>query len=186
MHRSARLALAGAPMLLIALSACGGGGGGLYGSSGSSSQSGSHSPAASAGLRVGHTSLGNVLVDGRGMTVYMLTSDKPNKSLCDATCLTYWPPVAVVPKGGAKGVTATVASTATTTGGKIATVGGWPVYTYVQDSAPGDVTGEGVKSFGGVWYAISPSGQPVKGSSSGSGGSSGGGSGGNSGYGGRY
>jgi predicted lipoprotein with Yx(FWY)xxD motif len=116
----------------------------------------------------------------------MLTSDKPNKSLCDSTCLNYWPPVAATPPGAVKGVSATVASTGTTAGGKIATVGGWPVYTYIQDQAPGDVTGEGVRSFGGVWYAISPTGQPVmsSGSGSSSGGSQSGGSG--SGTGGRY
>jgi hypothetical protein len=59
-------------------------------------------------------------------------------------------------------VTAKVASTATTGGSKIATVGGWPVYTFIQDQKPGDVTGEGMANFGGVWYAVSPSGQPVK------------------------
>lgn len=180
-HAFNKFALICAPVLLLALSACGGAPG--YGSSGSSSQSSSQSsspPAAGAALTVRHTSLGDVLVNGSGMTVYLLTSDKPNQSLCDSTCLTYWPPVAAIHPGAAKGVSAKVATTATTTGGQVATVGGWPVYTYVEDHAPGDVTGEGVKSFGGVWYAVSPSGQPVKASTSGSTGGS------SSGYGGRY
>ena len=38
---------------------------------------------------------------------------------------------------------------------------GWPLYTFVKDKAPGDVAGEGVKTFGGTWYAVSPSGKPV-------------------------
>jgi len=181
MNRARSFAIAGTPMLLLALSACGGGGS-LYGSSnGSSSQSSPTATASGAGLSVRNTSLGPVLVNGQGMTLYMLTSDKPNQSLCDSTCLTYWPPAAALPKGSSpQGVTAQVGSTATTTGQKIVTVHGWPLYTYVEDHAPGDVTGEGVKSFGGVWYALSPSGQPVKSASSGSSGSS------SSGYGGRY
>jgi hypothetical protein len=58
------------------------------------------------------------------------------------------------------------------TGGTTLTVGGQPLYTFVKDSAPGDVKGEGLKEFGGVWHAVSPAGRPV---GAGSTGSSGGG-----------
>ncbi len=120
------------------------------------------SPAAAAsGLHVADTSLGKVLVDARGETVYMFTPDSSGKSTCDSSCLQYWPPVA--PGKAASTVTGKVASTSTTAGGQIATVGGWPVYTFTQDQKPGDVTGEGFSDFGGVWYAVSASGQPVKG-----------------------
>jgi len=51
----------------------------------------------------------------------------------------------------------------------MATVGGWPLYTFAQDQVPGDVNGQGIKSFGGTWWAVSPSGKAV----TGSGGSSG-------------
>jgi hypothetical protein len=44
----------------------------------------------------------------------------------------------------------------------MATAGGWPLYTYVGDKSPGQVTGEGIPSFGGVWYVLSPTGKPVK------------------------
>ncbi len=122
----------------------------------------SGSTTSAAGLHVASTSLGRVLVDSSGMTVYMLTADSPGHSSCSSACLTYWP--AVAPGAKASTVTAKVASTATSSGSKIATAGGWPLYTFVQDQKPGDVTGEGVATFGGVWYAVSPSGQPVKGS----------------------
>ena len=42
------------------------------------------------------------------------------------------------------------------------TINGMPVYLYSGDSAAGDVNGEGIQSFGGVWYAVSPSGASVK------------------------
>ena len=117
-----------------------------------------------AGLHVASTSLGDVLVDSAGRTVYMLTADSPGHSSCSSACLAYWPPVA--PASHTSTVTAKVATTTTPSGAKIATAGGWPLYTFVQDQKPGDVTGEGVATFGGIWYAVSPSGQPVTGSAS--------------------
>ncbi|MGZ4629226.1 MAG: COG4315 family predicted lipoprotein [Oryzihumus sp.] len=122
------------------------------------------SPAAAAGtLAVRTTSLGPVLVDARGRTVYLLTADSPGHSSCASSCLRYWP---AVPPGASTptslpGITATIGTTATMAGGKTLTAGGWPLYTFVQDSKPGDVTGQGVKSFGGTWYAVSPAGKAV-------------------------
>ena len=58
-------------------------------------------------------------------------------------------------------VTAKVGSTATPSGTMIATVAGHPVYTFSGDQEPGDVNGEGLQDFGGVWYAVSPSGTAV-------------------------
>jgi predicted lipoprotein with Yx(FWY)xxD motif len=113
-------------------------------------------------IHVASTSLGDVLVDGHGMTLYMLTADSPGHSSCAGSCLAYWPAVAPPSSTSLPGVTGTVGHTTTPDGKPIATVGGWPLYTYVADKAPGDVGGEGVKSFGGVWYALAPDGTPVK------------------------
>jgi len=66
-----------------------------------------------------------------------------------------------VSAGGGAGVSAKVGSTATPGGPKTATVAGHPVYTFSGDQAPGDVNGEGLNDFGGVWYAVSPSGAAV-------------------------
>jgi predicted lipoprotein with Yx(FWY)xxD motif len=149
------MAVAAAPLILV--SACGSNSSTTASppSGGASSPSGTTS-----GLHVASTSLGKVLVDAKGMTVYLLTADSSGHSTCSAACLQYWPPVA--PGTAASTVTGKVASTTTPGGPKIATVGGWPVYTFIQDQKPGDVTGEGVATFGGIWYAVSPAGQPVK------------------------
>jgi predicted lipoprotein with Yx(FWY)xxD motif len=153
----------------VTLSACGGGA--------SSTTAGSPSTP-SQGLHTASTSLGKVLVDGAGKTVYMLSADGANKSTCDATCLAVWP--AVVPGHAKLGVT--TGSTKTPGGAMTATVGGQPVYTFVNDHGPGDVTGEGLNEFGGTWYAVSASGKPVtKASTSGSGTNNGGTYGGTSG-----
>jgi predicted lipoprotein with Yx(FWY)xxD motif len=148
------VALAATPLFL--LSACGSSSSATATSGGATSPG----PASGSGLHVASTSLGKVLVDASGRTVYMFTADSSGHSTCDAACLQYWP--AVAPGHAASTVTAKVASTATTSGSTIATVAGWPVYTFIQDQQPGDVTGQGLSKFGGIWYAVSPSGQPVK------------------------
>jgi predicted lipoprotein with Yx(FWY)xxD motif len=37
----------------------------------------------------------------------------------------------------------------------------WPLYTWVVDSAPGDVTGQDLNNLGGKWYVITPKGQVI-------------------------
>ncbi|MGA8246746.1 MAG: hypothetical protein WB797_07570 [Nocardioides sp.] len=149
------MAVAATPLVL--LSACG-----SSSSTATSPSQGATPPgsASGSGLHVASTSLGKVLVDASGRTVYMFTADSPGHSTCDAACLQFWP--AVAPGQASSTVTAKVASTATATGSAVATVAGRPVYTFIQDQQPGDVTGEGLSRFGGVWYAVSPSGSPVK------------------------
>ena len=51
---------------------------------------------------------------------------------------------------------------------------GWLMYEYSGDSSPGDANGQGIKSFGGTWWVLDASGNPVK--------SGGGGYGSNGGY----
>jgi predicted lipoprotein with Yx(FWY)xxD motif len=142
---------------LVTLAACGGTG---YGGG---TSAGTDNTAMTPGLKVASTSLGNVVVDSRGRTVYELSADKPSKSTCSAECLAEWPAVpALGGKATPASLTAHVGSAATSSGKQMATVGDRPVYTFSQDKAAGDVNGEGLKDFGGTWYAVSPSGQPVK------------------------
>lgn len=120
-------------------------------------------------LGVATTSLGPVLVDSQGFTVYLLTADTPGHSSCDAQCLQFWPLVSAPAGAGVPtvaGVSAALSATRATSGASMLTAGGWPLYTFVKDQAPGDVNGQGKKSFGGTWYAVSPSGKPVTAASS--------------------
>jgi predicted lipoprotein with Yx(FWY)xxD motif len=144
---------------LLTLSACG------NGSSSSAAQQPSTSTGGgtgTSGLSVSQTSLGKVLVDGQGMTLYMLSADSHDHSTCTSQCLQFWPPVA---PGGAGQLSVAMGHTATPDGTAIATVAGHPVYTFSQDHRSGDVNGEGLNEFGGIWYAVSPSGQAVTSSS---------------------
>jgi len=151
--------LLGSTAALLLASACG---------SATANPGGATSPtnAASSGgiLGVRTTSLGPVLVDAKGMTVYLLTADTPGHSSCSAQCLQYWPPVPA-PAGAAvpavKDVGAALAEAKASSGASMLTASGWPLYTFVKDKAPGDVSGQGVKTFGGTWYAVSPSGMAI-------------------------
>jgi predicted lipoprotein with Yx(FWY)xxD motif len=168
----------------IVLAACGSSTSGSTGSgkTGSGSAGSGNAPAATSGtgLHVASTSLGKVLVDQQGMTVYLLTADGRNQSTCSTSCLSVWP--AVTPGHSKLGVP--VGSTKTPDGTSTATVAGQPVYTFTNDHGPGDVSGEGIQTFGGTWYAVSASGQAVMANSTSSSGSSSSPSGGSAPYGG--
>jgi predicted lipoprotein with Yx(FWY)xxD motif len=108
------------------------------------------------------TSLGTILVDGRGRTVYVFANDKANVSTCDGACTADWPPVAAPSKLPASlpGVSGALATTTRSDGSHQLTVSGHPVYTFSGDSAPGQTTGQGITLNGGLWTVVLPSGAP--------------------------
>jgi len=103
---------------------------------------------------------GPILVGNDDMTLYIYTPDEENIVNCAGTCLENWPPL--VTQGDpilGEGVDETLISTADLPDGqKIVTYDGHPLYYYINDTAAGDTTGQGV---GGVWYVISPSGEII-------------------------
>lgn len=109
---------------------------------------------------VNDPALGEILVDGNGMTLYMFTKDEPNKSNCAGDCLTAWPPLLTngsVTAGA--GVDASLlGEAALPDGSKIVTYNQMPLYYWVNDINPGDTTGQDVNK---VWYVVSPAGEPI-------------------------
>jgi predicted lipoprotein with Yx(FWY)xxD motif len=106
-------------------------------------------------LKTEHTSLGTVLADAQGMTVYWFAADHGTTSACSGACAAAWPPVIGMPKAAA-GVTltGTLGTITRSDGAKQATYNGHPLYTFKADSAPGQVNGNKVTGFGAAWYAI--------------------------------
>src|SRR5262245_32448652 len=43
-------------------------------------------------VTLGRTTLGRVLVDGSGRTLYLFENDKHGRSSCAGACAAYWPP----------------------------------------------------------------------------------------------
>jgi predicted lipoprotein with Yx(FWY)xxD motif len=133
--------------------ACGGGCGG--GTSASPSQTAAPA-AAGAAVDAKKVSLGTILVDGKGMTLYLFEMDKGGKSACYGACATAWPPLLT---GGkvtpGSGVNASWVGTTTRSDGKTqVTYHGWPLYYFVPDKAPGEIKGQDLKSFGAPWYSV--------------------------------
>ena len=153
------------------------------GSSGTPSASGttkaanasSTTPAAAGSVVIStrSTSHGTVLVNAKGHTLYWFAIDTPTTSKCTGSCATYWPPVIGKPTAAAGASLTHALGSITRSNGQIqATYDGHPLYTYVGDTAAGDVKGNGLKLSGGLWWAVTPSGAKL---SSSTGGSSGGG-----------
>lgn len=94
--------------------------------------------------KMADTAKGSAWVDGMGMTLYTFGKDEVGKSNCTGECATAWPPLAV--QAGAEAVgewTIVVRADGT----QQWAYGGKPLYTWIKDKKPGDVTGDGVNGF---------------------------------------
>jgi predicted lipoprotein with Yx(FWY)xxD motif len=155
------------PLIALSVAACGGGGAATAASPKASS-------GGSATVGVSNSSLGSILVNSSGRTVYLFKADVGTKSACSGACAAAWPPLLATgtPTAGA-GLTASKLGTTTRSGGKQqVTYNGHPLYLFIKDQKPGQTTGQGVTAFGAPWFALTPSGNQASASSSGGGGSS--------------
>ena len=127
-----------------------------------------------------------VLVTSSGMTLYVFGKDNHKAPTCTASCAAVWHPLIVRTKAIAgPGVKKGMLGTVRTKNGKHqVTYDHWPLYTFAEDTSPGQHHGQGLVSFGGKWSTIGATGKSLisvtsssKHSSSGGSGSSGGGSG---------
>lgn len=147
--RRARL-VAGAALLLLA--GCGGG---------------ATTPAAPAPATVtllsATASFGSYLTDGSGRALYMWDADRGGTSTCYGDCAVAWPPLLVTEGAEAgPGVDgALIGTVARDDGAQQVTYGGWPLYHFAPDVAPGQLTGQGDTGFGAVWWVVAPDGKPL-------------------------
>jgi predicted lipoprotein with Yx(FWY)xxD motif len=94
-----------------------------------------------------------VLTNAEGFTLYWFTRDTATRSVCDASCARYWPPVTgpVTAGQAVPGVIGTI----TRPGGAVqATYDGHPLYTASLDTAPGQAKGNDINSGGGIWHEV--------------------------------
>ena len=154
-----------AALALIAAACTGGGsssGGGLYGAGPATS---SAQPAATV-VDLRGSSLGQMLVDGQGRSLYLFEADQAGRSNCDAACASAWPPYLSngAPKAG-NGVTGGQLGTTARAGdgGTQVTYHDHPLYYYVGDSEPGDTNGQGLDQFGAKWYVVGAGGDKIVG-----------------------
>jgi predicted lipoprotein with Yx(FWY)xxD motif len=94
------------------------------------------------------TSAGKVLTDAKGMTLYTFDKDEKGKSNCNGDCAKAWPPAMATasdkPTGNLTIIKRDDGTMQWADEGK-------PLYTFVKDTKPGDVTGDNFKD---VWHAV--------------------------------
>jgi predicted lipoprotein with Yx(FWY)xxD motif len=121
----------------------------------SAAQSGAAPGGASASVRTAaNSTLGaTVLTDSAGMTLYRLSGERAGKFICaTAACLQVWHPL-VASAAHAPAGTASLATVKRPDGSEQVSYQGMPLYTFAQDSRPGDANGQGLKDVG-TWNAV--------------------------------
>jgi len=131
----------------LALAACGSGTGG----------------SGNATVGISMTSVGKVLVDAQGHTLYEFKKDSGTASNCPGACAAAWPPLRTggMPTAGSGAQASLVSTTKRSDGAPQVTYNGHPLYLYAGDERPGDTEGQGLTDYGATWYALGAAGRQV-------------------------
>ncbi|MCW3070008.1 MAG: hypothetical protein JWL67_2633 [Solirubrobacterales bacterium] len=110
---------------------------------------------------VGRSSLGKILVNARGLTLYMYTHDTRDVSVCTEACARVWPPARAPgkPTLGAGLSRARLKTIRRSDHSTQLSYAGHPLYTFSEDPRPGQMGGEG---FLGAWFVLSRAGRPIR------------------------
>jgi predicted lipoprotein with Yx(FWY)xxD motif len=150
------------PAVVVAIAGCGGSSSNANANpSGTTAKQSSSASAATVNVR--STSLGKILVDSQGRTLYLFEKDTGPKSTCSGGCASAWPPFRTsgTPKAGS-GVTASLlGTTARSDGNDEVTYNDHPLYYYAGDQKAGDTFGQDLNQFGAAWYVLSPAGNKI-------------------------
>lgn len=133
------------------------------GSSSKSSTTSTSSPSAtqttssSTTVKTVSSSLGTILVDAHGMTLYHLSGEQSGKFICSSSaCVGVWHPL-TVSAGESPSGTSSLGTVKRPDGTTQVTYKGTPLYTFAQDSQPGETKGQGIKDVG-TWSAVTTAG----------------------------
>ena len=120
-------------------------------------------PAEQAQIVVKDSDFGRILFDANGQVVYVFEIDDRNRSACtSAECVKAWPPVLTreTPSAGA-GADKNLLGTIRRGDGRLqVTYNGRPLYFYEHES-PGEIKCHNVNLHGGLWWVVTPRGEPV-------------------------
>jgi predicted lipoprotein with Yx(FWY)xxD motif len=117
-------------------------------------------------VKLVHTSLGPILVDGSGSTLYLFTRDRRGKDRCAGVsgCLGVWPALTTreKPVAGPKLRSSLLGTIELHGDVRQVTYAGHPLYTYALDFGPRSTLYVGSYEYGGSWYAVNASGKAVR------------------------
>ncbi|MEQ1874749.1 MAG: hypothetical protein ABL953_13625 [Ilumatobacteraceae bacterium] len=119
-----------------------------------------HSGDESDDVMLADSSLGQILVDANGMTLYLFANDPVDTATCTGGCAGAWPPFLADDDHihAGEGLDDDLFTLVAGEGGQQWSFNGHPLYYYASDAAPGDVTGQGV---GGVWFVLDADGNAI-------------------------
>jgi predicted lipoprotein with Yx(FWY)xxD motif len=167
----------GVAAIALAVVGCGGSSGGqhtsAYGAQGPTKAArsapaygatASASGSAAAAVTLANSTLGKILVDSQGRTLYLFQADKGNASTCNGACASAWPPLITKakPLAGPGLSGSKLGTTMRSDGTTEVTYNGHPLYTFVGDRSPGQATGEGNQGFGAEWDVLSAAGNKIE------------------------
>ncbi|MGH2855387.1 MAG: COG4315 family predicted lipoprotein [Solirubrobacteraceae bacterium] len=100
-----------------------------------------------------------IAVNAQGRTLYALSPETTHHLLCkSAECFKFWPPLTVSSRKAklkiGPGVHGGLGILRRSNGMLQVTLRGMPLYRFSGDHAKGQVNGQGLKSFGGTWHAV--------------------------------
>lgn len=132
--------------------------GGMGGASGTAPASGGASSVATVAAT--RTSLGMILVDGSGRTLYLFEQDPPNQSTCAGACAAAWPvdQTSGKPTAGSGVLGSLLGTIKRGDGSTQVTYNQHPLYYFHGDREAGQHNGQGVAAFGAKWFVVGPAG----------------------------
>jgi predicted lipoprotein with Yx(FWY)xxD motif len=152
----------------LLLAACGGSSSSSTTGSAASTQAAAQrtSSSSSALVKTASSSLGTILVDSQGMTLYHLSGEQGGKFICTSTaCLGVWHPLIAPSSGAPSGEVGSLGTVKRPEGTVQVTYKGTPLYTFTGDQQPGETKGQGIKDVG-TWSAATTSSSTPSSSSS--------------------
>ena len=96
-----------------------------------------------------------ILATAPGLTLYYFTADTATTSACTGPCVAIWRPLMFAGPGNPiapQALSGKLSLLATAAGNQVE-YNGHPLYTYSQDTSPGQVNGQGLQ---GKWFVATP------------------------------
>jgi predicted lipoprotein with Yx(FWY)xxD motif len=110
--------------------------------------------ASSPVVKTASNSLGTILVDSQGMTLYHLSGEQNGKFICTSSaCVGVWHPLIAPSSGAPSGEGVSLGTVKRPEGTVQVTYKGTPLYTFTGDQQAGETKGQGIKDVG-TWSVV--------------------------------
>jgi predicted lipoprotein with Yx(FWY)xxD motif len=111
-----------------------------------------------------NSSLGGIVVDSKGRSLYLFENDNIRHSTCYGQCATYWPPLLSHGKPLARAGLrqSLLGTTQRANGSDQVTYAGHPLYRFLPNRTAGETRGVGSHPFGAGWDVLSPAGNKIE------------------------